>query len=108
MAVGMSLRWPGMTLAQYDEVMPALGLDEDPPAGSVIHFAGEADGELRVFDVWESAEQFQAFVESRLTAATEAAGVEGEPDVTIFPLHNVWSPATERVAELAGASSLPA
>ena len=108
MAVGMFLRWPGLSLDQYNATMNELGLDDDPPAGGIAHFAGEADGELRVFDVWESAEAFQAFAESRLAAATQAAGIEGEPQPVLFPLHNAWIPEIGQVEQLAGGTSLPA
>jgi hypothetical protein len=108
MAIGMSLRWPGLTLDQYNATMNELGLDDDPPQGGIAHFAGELNGELRVFDVWESAEDFQAFAESRLAAATQAAGIEGEPQPEIFELHNTWIPAIGRVEGLAGGTSQPA
>jgi hypothetical protein len=108
MAVGMSLRWPGLSLDQYDATMKELGLDDELPQGGIAHFAGELNGELRAFDVWESAEDFQAFAESRLAAATQAAGIEGEPQVEIFELHNTWVPEAGRVEQLAGGTSLPA
>ena len=38
MAVGMFLRWPGLSLDQYNAVMNELGLDDDPPQGGIAAF----------------------------------------------------------------------
>jgi hypothetical protein len=107
MAVVMSMRWEGVTQEQYDEVMQRLGLDEDPPAGGMFHVAGPGDGAWRVCDVWESQEHFERFMNDRLAGVTQEVGMQGEPEVEFFPLHNVWAPRGDEVLRM-GASSLPA
>jgi|tagenome__1003787_1003787.scaffolds.fasta_scaffold17575375_1 hypothetical protein len=95
MAIVMSMRWAGVTPEQYDEVKRIVGFEENHPAGGVFHVAAfDGDG-LRVVDVWESAEQFQRFVESELRPGVAAAGIDGEPEVEILPAHNVFAPAFE-------------
>jgi hypothetical protein len=107
MAVIMDMRWEGVTQEQYDQVMQRLELDEHPPEGGMFHLAGPADGTWRVVDVWESPEQFQAFSENRLMGITQEVGLEGQPEVEFYELHNVWAPRGEEVVQQ-GASSLPA
>ncbi len=48
-----------------------------------------------VTDVWDSAEDFQRFVDERLMPGTNQAGIAGEPQVTILPAHRIFAPAFE-------------
>jgi hypothetical protein len=107
MAVVMSMTWTGVTREQYDQVMERLGLDESPPDGGMFHLAGPGDGAWRVVDVWESQEAFERFMGERLQAVVQEIGLQGQPDLEFFPLHNVWAPRGEEVLRL-GASSQPA
>ena len=51
-----------------------------------------------VTDVWESAEDFQAFVDDRLNPGVQQVGIEGEPEVQMTEVHRVFAPAYERSA----------
>ncbi|MEU4350267.1 hypothetical protein [Streptomyces sp. NPDC023838] len=44
-------------------------------------------GVLRVTDVWESQEDFERFFGERLAPAVEKAGIVGQPDIQLLPLH---------------------
>jgi hypothetical protein len=66
MAVMVISRMDGGKPAPYDEVSAKLGVEEDPPAGLIVHAAGERDGDFEVVDIWESREQFEAFLNGRL------------------------------------------
>jgi hypothetical protein len=46
-----------------------------------------------VTDVWESEQAFNTFFEQRLQPAIAEIGIEGQPDVTFYPLHGVLAPA---------------
>jgi hypothetical protein len=107
MATVMAMRWDGVTQEQYDAVMERLRLDEDPPDGGMFHLAGPGEGGWRVVDVWESQEHFERFMNERLAATTQEVGLQGEPQVEFFPLHNVWAPRGEEIVQQ-GASALPA
>ena len=74
MAVAFLIEIPGFTPEQSAAVLQALGLDKNPAAGQVMHLEGPMDGGMRVVDVWESEEAFQAFVRDRLAAAFQKAG----------------------------------
>jgi hypothetical protein len=60
---------PGVPIDMLDAVSEEMGVDTNPPDGMIVHTHFEKDGEVRVIDVWESAEQHQRFVEARLMPA---------------------------------------
>ncbi len=75
------------TTEQYDE---ALRLLEEkgllPPDGQDYHVCFIADGNLRVSEIWDSQEAFEAFGE-QLMPVLEQVGIDpGEP--TILQVHN--------------------
>lgn len=76
----------------YDRVQELLGLRESPPAGGLVHTAGfdEEAGVFRVFDVWESEDAWNAFLEERLMPVVEPLMAQGgRPPVTrSYPLHD--------------------
>lgn len=56
---------------QYDLVAAAIRFHDDPPAGLIVHTAAVTHhGRMRIFDVWESIEDHDRFVEHRLRPAT--------------------------------------
>ena len=55
-------------------------------------------GGLRATDVWESADHFNRFVEERLMPAVTEIGIEGQPDVELYPLHAVFNPGVPAAA----------
>jgi hypothetical protein len=93
MAIGMFMDWDGVTAEQYDEVRNAVQWETDRPDGALFHVATFDDDGAHIFDMWDSAEQFQRFVEERLMPATTAAGLPGEPDVRVFEVHATYTPA---------------
>jgi hypothetical protein len=88
MAIGMLAEIPGGTIEQYEAVVRALDVQHNPPAGGLFHSAGEAQGVLRVVEVWESQAELDAFVRDRLRAAIEQVGMP-QPRMTVWPLHAV-------------------
>jgi hypothetical protein len=71
-----------------------------PPAApryEVVAYLGAAtDTGVRVTDVWESAEQFDAFVRDRLMPGIKELGIPGEPRVEIHPLRELLAPGLTR------------
>ena len=90
MAVVMSMRWDGVTADQYDAARDEVKWEVDAPDGAIFHVSWFEDDAIRVIDVWETAEQFQAFAERRLTPGTNKVGIEGQPEVTIQPAHRYF------------------
>jgi hypothetical protein len=83
------LRFPPSNVSkqQYDAVRSGVeGAGEWPPDGCQLHVCFGPANDIRVSEVWESAEEAQAFGE-KLRPRLEEAGIElsGEPDV--FEVH---------------------
>ena len=79
-----------LTTEQYDastEKLEQAGV-EFPPEGLELHVCFGSDGDLRVSEVWDSREQFEAFSE-RLLPALKDAGIEFSGDPEIFDAHHV-------------------
>jgi hypothetical protein len=94
MAVFMELELP-VTPDQYDAVHAALDPVGNPPDGLIAHSARIDGDTLKVLDIWESPEAFEAFAESRLgptigqTLGDDAPAEPPQPRFT--QLHNAHS-----------------
>jgi len=88
--MGMLVRFTpsSLTSQQYDESIQRLQQSGDfPPDGLDFHVCFGTDGNLRVSEIWDSQEQFQAFGE-RLMPILQDAGIDpGEPEVV--EIHNL-------------------
>jgi predicted ester cyclase len=93
MAVVVTMRWAGVTPAQYDELSELVHWTEDTPKGAIYHCAAFDEQGIRVTDVWETAEDFDHFIGTRLMPGVHKVGVLGEPAVEIHPAHAIWAPA---------------
>ena len=80
----------GITPDEYDQMREKLGVGDTPPAGGVFHAAavGE-DGKIRVFEVWDSREQAEAWGEKVMEVRTEAGFGEGPPSIEYLDVHKV-------------------
>ena len=78
---------PSATTEQYDEAVRKLEDSGDfPPDGLDYHVAFTVDGKLRVSEVWDSREQFEAFGERLLPVLSEVGIDPGEPE--LIEVHN--------------------
>ena len=89
MPVVMNMRWDGVTPEEYEAAREQVGWEQHAPEGGLIHIASFAGAALQVTDVWETAEDFTRFAEGRLMPVVQELGIEGEPDVTITPMHDL-------------------
>ncbi|HWC87793.1 MAG TPA: hypothetical protein VG388_14740 [Solirubrobacteraceae bacterium] len=94
MAVGIRIKFPGVNQEQFDAVNARIDPASNPPDGAIFHLSGPIDEGWHVIDVWESRAHFDAFQENRIAPAVAAAGVEmqGPPDITEFPVHEMFIP----------------
>jgi hypothetical protein len=72
------------TPEEYDQVNEKLG--EGTPEGGILHAAVDlGGGRMRAVDVWESAEQYQNFVQEKLIPAIAEVNPDapqaGEPEI---------------------------
>ncbi len=90
MSIVVRLHPTSMTTEKYDDVIrrhEEAGI-ELPPDGMDYHVCFGPDGDLRVSEVWDSQEQFEAYGE-RLMPILADAGIEfsGEPES--FEVHKI-------------------
>jgi hypothetical protein len=57
----------------YESVARAVGADDNPPEGLIVHAAGEENGKWRSVSVWESQEAADRFREERIIPAVRQA-----------------------------------
>jgi hypothetical protein len=88
-AVMVVMRWAGTTLDQYEETKKVVDWENVPPAGGIVHATAHDGTSLRITDIWESADDFNAFVNDRLMPGVAQVGIAGQPDVEIFQLHDL-------------------
>ena len=70
-----------LTTAQYDEIWKHLREQKaDHPVGRLSHVGFEQDGVMRVVDVWDSMENFEAFGQT-LTPIIASVGGEATPTI---------------------------
>ncbi len=70
-----------ITTDQYDEIWRQLrAANADHPTGRLSHVAWEQDGTMRVVDVWDSMENFEAFGQT-LTPIIASVGGEATPTI---------------------------
>jgi hypothetical protein len=80
---------PGISREQYEALRPVVQWEQNHPDGILLHACGfDEQGGMHVADVWESAEQMEAFFMTRLLPGMQAVGVN-PPKPTIMPAHNV-------------------
>ncbi|HEV3129073.1 MAG TPA: antibiotic biosynthesis monooxygenase [Solirubrobacteraceae bacterium] len=88
MAVGLYFTPSGFTQDKYDEALRRLeAAGAGAPAGRSYHVALETNGEIQVFDVWESQAAFEAFGQTLLPIMAELGVDPGEPMAS--SVHNV-------------------
>ena len=83
MAVAYILDFPGAGAEDYDWVMEKMELGGRLPAGALFHAAGATDAGWRVCDVWESAEAFDGFAQSKIGPLSAQRGMS-EPQIRSF------------------------
>ena len=80
----------GLTAEQYDEtIRAARGARGPPPDGLDYHVCFGSDGNLRVSEIWDSQEQFEAFGAPLMPilAESRASGSRAAPEP--FQVHNI-------------------
>jgi hypothetical protein len=76
------------TTTNYVRVQEALGVRDTLPAGGLFHTAGfdEAAGVFRIFDVWESREAWDAFLDDPAVRPLIEHGGR-QPEIRVYELH---------------------
>ncbi len=93
----MFMHWEGFTPHQYDTIRNIVQWEPNVPEGLILHIVSFNDWGAHITDAWENAENFNSFVEHRSMPAVQQAGIPGQPQVNIHPLHAIFAPAFEEV-----------
>ena len=96
MAVMMQMTWNGIGVEDYEAVRKHVNWEGEVPPGAMFHVVAATDTGVRVTDVWESADAFDAFVRDRLMPGVKELGIPGEPQVVILPAHAIFAPGYDR------------
>jgi hypothetical protein len=80
-------RMPGGTNEQYDEVVAAAG--DVIAAGARVHLGGSNDSDLWVIEVWPSADDLAAWLQSQAAGNAAQAAILPDPEVIEFDLHRL-------------------
>jgi hypothetical protein len=88
MALGFYFTPSSFSPSTYNDVLTRLeAAGAGAPPGRLYHVALETDGQIQVFDVWDSQESFEAFGATLLPIMAELGADPGEPQVS--PVHNI-------------------
>jgi hypothetical protein len=88
----MFMKWDSVTPDQYERLRKIVNWEGNEPKGAVFHLAAFDNSGIRVTDIWESADDFNSFVQTRLMPGTAEVGIPGAPQVEIFPAHAIYVP----------------
>jgi hypothetical protein len=88
MAIAVYFHPKGMTLEQFEDTrrrLSAAGMGE--PSGRLHHSCFGEDGDLMVYDIWESPQNFEAFGAALMPILGEVGIDAGEP--TVMTIHRL-------------------
>jgi hypothetical protein len=90
MAMSIVVRFTPATLTQDQYAEAVRRMQEDgtyPPEGMDYHVCFGSEGSLRVSEIWDSREQWEAFGERLMPVLADIGIQPGDPDV--FEVHNI-------------------
>ncbi len=88
MAVAAYFHPRGMALTQFEEILRRLDKAGNPGEQHRIHHSCMGtDGDLMVYDIWDSPESFEAFGQVLMPILAEVGVDPGEP--AVMPVHKL-------------------
>jgi hypothetical protein len=89
MTILLIVRADGFTKDIYENARREVNWEGNPPPGVILHAASfDNSGNLRVADIWESEDQWNNFLNTRLMPYMQKAKVS-PPKTEIFQIHNI-------------------
>jgi hypothetical protein len=96
LAVGMLLAGEGITRDAYVQITEKMFGNypmrpEQSPEGLIVHTAGQTPDGWYIYDLWESREQFQRFLDQNVAPAMQELGVGGDggPEPQFFDIETL-------------------
>ena len=88
MAIAAYFHPKNMTLEQFNEIHRQLEeAGDEPDPHRLHHSCFGADGDLMVYDIWDSPESFQAFGQALMPILADVGVDPGEP--AVMPVHKL-------------------
>jgi hypothetical protein len=90
--VAVVVDFVGATLPQFDRLLESMRLSPDGPgwAGSLFQWSRRTPDGVRVTEVWQSHDHFEAFRREELEPRLSKAGLR-EPEITTYEVHSYLS-----------------
>jgi hypothetical protein len=89
MTIHLFIRGDGLTKDIYENARKEVNWEGNPPPGLILHTVSfDNSGSLRVADIWESEDQWNNFLNTRLMPYMQKAKVP-PLRTEIFPIHNI-------------------
>jgi hypothetical protein len=79
-------------LRDYDRVAEELVRRGFTSIGLISHCAAATDGGVLVVDIWPSEQAWKDYVKRGLEPAFQAVGLRDQPEVHLYPVHNLGWP----------------
>ena len=92
MAVIVHVLLRGLSPEQYDSIRAEVAWHKQAPDGGYLHTAWWEGNDCHNVDAWESEDAFNAFGANRLGPAMGKLGINIQPEVTIHPAYEVYTP----------------
>lgn len=92
MPVVMQMSWPEITREQYETLRKDVDWEGRAPRGAKHHVAYFSKDGFRVLDTWDTAQDFNHFVETRLMPGVQKLGIKSQPQVEIVAAHAIFAP----------------
>ena len=88
MAIAVVMKFNGVSLEQYDQVVDRMGFDRGGAGGpgGIFHWVTQTEDGLQITDVWESKDAFERFG-GVIGPILQDLGVTVQPEV--YPAHTL-------------------
>ena len=86
------MRWEGITPDQYERCRQIINWENATAKGAIFHAVAFGNNEMRVTDIWESEEDFNIFMQSRLIPGVAQIGITSLPQVEVLPVYAIFVP----------------
>src|ERR1051326_7069581 len=97
MAIAARVVLPGISNDQYDQVRAEVGWLEQPPVGGISHLTWWDGNNCHSMDGWESEDALNTFASERLGPAMAKLGINVQPEIAVFPAHEVFTPQAVKI-----------
>ena len=97
MPVLVQMFWEGIKPEQYESLRSSVNWEGNTPKGAIFHVSAFDKRGIHVVDMWDSAQEFNTFVEKRLMPEVKKMGITDLPQVETYNSHHTHIPGYHKV-----------